>query len=460
MYMPSIFCHEISTSSLKSWMYKVIGFIMIPSLSYAQKPLEMYVQKGLENNLVLQQKNVQLDQAKISLKQAKSLFYPSLDFNVDYTFGTGGRRIDIPIGDLLNDVYSTLNQLTQSSSFPQVENVNEELNPYDFYDARVGARMPIYNREIIRNKRITQRQVNLSEQEVVVYKRDLVRAIKVAYYNFIKAENEVAVYESSIVLLERNKQVNESLIANGRGLKTDLLRVISQLESVNANLELAKNNVKNAGYYLNFLINEPLETPIISTEPGDLIDPERTTNIDGREELVILDEALQINDEIIGLRKDYIVPELGLFVDAGSQAFDFEVNDDSWYVFGGVNMRIPLFQGNNNRYKIQQAKLDKSIQQTELENTKRQLSMAANIALNDMETAFKNHEAAIKRVKASESYFTLVETGFKEGTNSQIELIDAQNQLNSANLQLNISLFDIYAKQAALERQTASYQFQ
>jgi len=448
-----------SVLKLRFLMCLAVGLMLIPALGWAQKPLEIYVQRGLENNLVLKQKNVQLDQAKISLKQAKSLFYPSVDFNVDYTFGSGGRRIDIPIGDLLNDVYSTLNQLTQSSSFPQIENVSEELLPYDFYDARVGARMPIYNREIIRNKRITESQVKMSEQEVMVYKRDLVRAIKVAYYNFIKAENEVAIYESSIVLLKRNKQVNESLIANGSGLRTDLLRVVSQLESVNANLELAKNNLQNAGYYLNFLINEPLESQIISTEAESLVEADSSTNVEGREELIMLKEALEINDEVIGLRKDYIIPELGLFVDAGSQAFDFEVNQDSWYVFGGVNMRIPIFQGNNNRLKIQQAKLDKSLQQTELENTKVQLNMAAKIAFNDMETAFKNHEAATKRVKASESYYTLVEKGFKEGTNSQIELIDAQNQLNSANLQLNISLFDIYAKQAALERQTASYKF-
>src|SRR5690349_13812800 len=91
----------------------------------AQNALEAYVQEGLTNNLVIQQKNISLEQAQTALSIAKSNFLPSVNLLADYTSGKGGRNISLPIGDLLNPVYSSLNQLTQSDGFPQIENVKQ-----------------------------------------------------------------------------------------------------------------------------------------------------------------------------------------------------------------------------------------------------------------------------------------------------------------------------------------------
>ena len=103
----------------------------------AQPVLENYVQEGLKSNLVLQQKNLSLQQAQQSLQIARSYFLPSVTLLTDYTSGEGGRSISIPIGDLLNPVYTSLNQMTQSDAFPQVENVKqfqqeEARHPFDF----------------------------------------------------------------------------------------------------------------------------------------------------------------------------------------------------------------------------------------------------------------------------------------------------------------------------------------
>ena len=46
---------------------------------------------------------------------------------------------------------------------------------------------------------------------------------------------------------------------------------------------------------------------------------------------------------------------------------------------------------------------------------------------------------------------------YKEGIALYIELLDAQNQLVSAQLQANISLYDTLIKQAEIERANASF---
>src|SRR5688500_14228397 len=105
--------------NLKGFLF---GLVLAGStgLVASAQPLEDYGQDGLKSNRVLQQKHISLQQAQQSLKAAKSYFLPTVTVLADYTSGDGGRSIAIPIGDLLNPVYSSLNQMTQSDAFPQV----------------------------------------------------------------------------------------------------------------------------------------------------------------------------------------------------------------------------------------------------------------------------------------------------------------------------------------------------
>ena len=83
----------------------------------AQDILQSYIDEGIESNLALKQENQILEQNIESLKQARSLFFPRVDFNASYTAANGGRTIDVPVGDLLNPVYTTLNQFYRDTKF-------------------------------------------------------------------------------------------------------------------------------------------------------------------------------------------------------------------------------------------------------------------------------------------------------------------------------------------------------
>ncbi len=108
-------------------MYKTIFlWIIMTGLTFQgfsqESILESYIHEGFANNLALKQKQLNYNRSLQVLNQAKALFFPDLGFSARFTVADGGRSIDFPIGDLLNPVYSTLNQLTHSQQFPQVEN--------------------------------------------------------------------------------------------------------------------------------------------------------------------------------------------------------------------------------------------------------------------------------------------------------------------------------------------------
>nr|MBP6722697.1 TolC family protein [Bacteroidia bacterium] len=148
----------------------------------AQSTLDGYIREGLSSNLVLKEKQLGLQRGLLGLQNAKRLFLPSINFNGTYTLAAGGRKIDFPIGDLLNPVYGTLNQLTQSNSFPQIENEQITFLPNNFYDVKVRTTVPIVNSDLIHNRHLQDQNMEMKQAEVDVYRLELVKTIRQGYY--------------------------------------------------------------------------------------------------------------------------------------------------------------------------------------------------------------------------------------------------------------------------------------
>lgn len=442
----------------------IIALILMMVPVMAQQALDSYIDYGLKNNLVLQQKNVTLDKALLSLKIANGLFSPSLTLLGNYTNGEGGRSISFPVGDLLNPVYNTLNQLTGSDNFPQIENVNQNFFPKNFYDVRARASMPILNTDLVYNRKVKADETLLQEYEVAIYKRELVRNIKVAYFNYLGAREGVAIYLSALTRAEEGKRVNESLLANGKGLAAYLLRSQSEIETIRAQLVDAERQQDNAQLYFNFLLNREGQAEIISDyeTAEDLNRAQQqlleSPSINNREELIQIQTLKDLNENLLTMNKLYWAPRISGFVDAGAQAENLNYNTNANYYLVGLQLEMPLFAGFINRNKISQSRLN--IKYTELSEyqVQQSLTMNSQVSRNVMISAVQNYQSAQKQLEAAQSYQRLIEKGYKEGVNTFIEAVDARNQLTSAQLQVTLNQYRILIAQASYERETAAFE--
>src|SRR3546814_10220494 len=126
----------------------LIGMIFF-SIAFGQgNSLVKYIAIGLENNLILEQKNVSFEKAMLGLETAKSFYLPSVSFQTAYSTANGGRNIPLPLGDLLNEAYATLNQLTGTQRFPQLQNESINFLPYNYYDAKIRTRSEEHTSEL------------------------------------------------------------------------------------------------------------------------------------------------------------------------------------------------------------------------------------------------------------------------------------------------------------------------
>lgn len=440
----------------------MVLLLLLAAHVQAQAVLDQYIQEAYQSNLVLKEKKTGLDKSLFAIKEARSLFLPTTWFETQYTLARGGRSIDIPVGDLLNPVYATLNQLTGSNQFPTISNVKEQFLPNNFYDVRIKTTMPILNPDIKINQQIKTQEVQLKENEILIYKRELVKEIKLAYYNLLMSAKAINILESALSVVQQNLRLNQSLLVNGKGLPAYVARAESEVSSVENQLLSARNNEQNAAAYFNFLLNRSL-TEAIVREEASIKDLHLQTLLAGeedvqkREELKSLGIATGISNSVLKMNQSFRKPRLNAFLDLASQGFDFKVDRRSFFYLGGVQLQIPIYSGKRNLYKAEQTGFDIQRIRFQTEQTKQQLQLALFTSRNNVKNAYNSYQASVKQEQAAAQYFKLIDRGFKEGVNSFIEFLDARNQHTGAQLQLSINHYKFLASLAEYERQAATY---
>lgn len=430
--------------------------------SNAQIQLEAYIKQGIASNQSINQQTFLLEKNVHALKEAKTMFLPSVSFSTTYTKADGGRTIDFPTGDLFNAAYATLNQLTGTNSFPQLQNQSITLNPDNFYDAKLHTSMPILNAELVYNKRVKAQQVDLQKAEVNLYKRELVKEIKMAYFKYLKAINAVEIYKSSLRLVQEGQRINTALFNNQKVNRTAVIRSNNEVSKLDASYLSATKTAEAARYYFNFLINRPLTDSILVDEINSLplLDKLLSNQITSREEMTKLQIAKEINSNLNGMAKSYLIPKIGTFLDLGSQAFDWKVNNQSRYYFFGASLEWNLFSSGRNTAKIKQTIADRQAIAAQTDYVQQQLGTELKVKQAEMQSAIAQYKAAETQLKTSKTYYNDMLKLYKEGMAIYIELLDAQNQWIDSQLQTNIALFDTWIAYTAIERANASFNLQ
>jgi len=456
---------------------KLLAFILIMLIiSTAASPaaaqngaLEGYIQAAFKNNQALQQRNFQLEKSMYALEEARGMFLPQVSLLGSYTKSSGGRTIDVPIGDLMNPVYATLNELTGSQKFQSVSNQSFLLNPDNFYDAKVRTSLPLINTEIWYAKQIRQEDITRQQAAVNAYKRQLVKDIKSAYYRYFQAARSVDIYQNALELVLENIRVNESLLKNGVRNSTALTRAKTEQQRTLASITAARNNQQNARSYFNFLLNRQLTDSItmdsaaltvVSDQSVAVSDERRRLDhidISGREELLQLDKTKRIALLQQKQQQAGIIPKVNTFLDLGSQAYNWNFNHNSRYYLWGVNLQWDLFTGGQRRAKAKQAASDAYTAQAMYDETAQNMRLELTTAGNNLQTARSNYQSAQTQLQLSEKYYADQVKVYKEGQLLYLELLDAQQQLTNARLEALQAYAQVQIAQAEIERAQATY---
>jgi len=444
-------------SYLMRFLLSATLFLVPGALLFGQNQiLEEYISEGLLSNQGLKQKQLDYSSNLSALKEAKGLFLPDLSLNARYTVASGGRTIEFPVGDLLNPIYSTLNMLTESETFPEIENQEFPFLRPTEQVTKLTLVQPIFNSEIIANYRIRKQYTEIARIDVDRYKRELIREISKAYYEHQKASNLVRLADTTLSLVTENLRVSQRLYENDKVTIDAVYRSESELSKVEVQRAQANNFLEASRSYFNFLLNRPLETRIelLSMTPVPPVvglDEASMLAVENRNELLQIEQYQQLNVHVTDLHRGKNIPGLFGMVDYGFEGAQYSFTSEDDFVMASLVLKWNLFQGSTNRQKVHQSRIDGEKLDELYSETQQKIRLEVINYYYALQAAYESVQSAQKQTRSAQRAYELINRKYSEGQSSLLELIDARSSLTSAVANSIIAGSDFFSSLADFE---------
>ncbi len=424
------------------------------SAQEAPDPLAGYVREALEANLGLRQERLAAARSEAAVREARGVFLPSVTVDSRYSRLTGG----LNLGDLVNPVNGTLNQLTGTDRFPT--DVDARL-PFA-QETRLRVAQPVFQPAAWQNHRLRRSLRDVQGAAAGTAARQLAADVQTAYLGHARATRVVELHRATLPLLDEALRVSESLVRNGRATPDAVLRARAERSALEQALAEAEGQAAAARRSFNLLLGRGLEAPV-EVLPDSLFAAPLAVSVEeavararaGREELRQGDAGIRAAEAQVGLARAASLPTVAVALDYGFQGSDYRVGKDDDFTVASVVVSWSAFSGGQDGARRRQASLDADRARAGRADAERRVELQVRQAHHAAQVAQRGVTTARDRLAAARRTFQLVSRRYAEGMVAQIELIDARTAYTAAELNLIATRYAAAARRVELERAAA-----
>lgn len=424
-----------------------------------------YVDQAFAANLGLDRERRDVDSARARLEAARGALGPRLDLAARYTVARGGRSIDIPVGDLINPVYSTLNRLTATEQFPAVENQSISFLRRHEQETKLRLLQPLYHPEIRRGVEAGREQAAAAEATLAAFRRELRLEVQRAYFRWQQAGAAVEVFTSAAGVVAEAVRVNRVLVAEEAATEDAVLRLEADAQLIEQQRLAAAADTALATAQLNLLLNRPATAPVEPLAETDLARllgelsrfaaAQSRLAPEGREELVALDHAVQAAEAATRAARAARQPSVSLAVESGLQGESYRTGGGAGFTQASIVAEWNLFDGRRAASRVRVSANEQARAEARRAEVRRQLEIQAEDARRRFDVAVASVAAAASRRAAAERVFALVASRSREGLVNQLGFLDARHDLTAARLNQVAARSQLCIAFAELDRATA-----
>jgi outer membrane protein TolC len=433
--------------------------------------LSTLVEQALDHNAELAGGAAAVEERLARLDAARARYRPSLDFVARYSVADGGRSIDLPIGDLMNPVYGSLEQLT-GTAYPRVENQRIDFLRSPDQETKFVLTQALHDPRIRPGIDASRGAHRSAAAGLDALRARIVRDVRQAYYQWLGAREQLDIVESALELARDNRRVNESLYSNGKVTRDLVLRAEADALALEQQRRAAESGVTLAASYVNLLCNRPFDAalPDAAMDAGSVqrarnalehryggdFTMESLTNVAfaNRPELRQLDAALEASAAELRLANAAHKPSVGLAVEAGVQGEDYAFGSDDRYVLASVVVNFNAFDGGGNRARVREAHAGTAGLRAQRAQAELAIRLDVQTALERLEVADAALATAERRVAAAEAAFDIASRKRDLGQINATEYLDARNAVTAARSNWSLGRADALARLADVEYAT------
>ncbi len=441
---------------MKKYLFTILVFLLAFSGIRAQEVAQLTLNEALlyaiENNVTTKNARLETLISKATVKETTAQGLPQVNgsFNLDY-------NPKIPVVFL-----------------PNQPPFGDPSNPSDVIPARFGVSYSsglgvnvtqmIFDGSFFVGLRAAQTLKQLTDFDLSKAENDVIENVKKAYFGVLVNQERIRLAEANLArtdtLLKETKALNEAGFAE----KIDVSRIQVQRNNTYTQLERARTAWEVSKEILKLQLGMPMSYDILVTETLAELNPQD-------ELLALLVEESQNRVELDQLNTQLELTQLDLknntvqymptidFV--GNMRRSGAGNDlsgvfDSQNWFGssllGLSMNIPIFDGLSKSARIQKNR----VQINQLENQRFFLSESFKNEINTARFNLKNDlnilEVQQDNLKLAQEVYDIARIKYQEGVGSNLEVVQADSDLVTAEINYLAALYDGLISKVNLEK--------
>ncbi len=439
----------------------LIAALFSASICVSQKKwtLKECVDHALDNNITVQQSLLNLELAKLNVKNAKGNFLPNLNtsasqrLNFGSFLGIDGTRIS----------RDTRGNSVSANSSTTLFNGFRNLNTYK--QAKLGVERSQLNLEKIQND-IALFVVN-GYLNVLFAKENLGVAKTQAEISKKQVEAATQRYEAGITakgnLLNAKSTAasdQQNVVRQENVLSIALLNLAQSLQIPSKDFDILEIEINNPSGVLLFNNSDVVYQKALSTQPQiknaelGIIDSEYNIEIAKSFLKPTVNFSFGANTSYQHLqgRKDEItiIDPVTMIPETIPNGFFKQFSDNLGYNFS-LNVNIPIFNRTQSKTNIARQYVNKELSQVSLDNEKLQLKQAIEQAFVDSKAAAKTYEAAKASLEAQREAFKNAQESYNLGASTLFDFDLVRNRLVSAESALIRAKYDFVFKTKVLQ---------
>tara|TARA_B100000131_G_scaffold318994_1_gene363989 strand:- start:3379 stop:4710 length:1332 start_codon:yes stop_codon:yes gene_type:complete len=412
----------------------ILIFFLFPSFLFGQDTslsLDECLQMALSNNENLKNSFLEENVSKMTSREYLSVGFPQIQFET-------GLKYNFEIQKSLIDI---------SKFMPGVpEGTEQEVSFGQKYDGimDLGINQMIFNGSYFVGLAASKALIELSEKQTVRAKVDIIESVKKAYYVVLNTKERLSLVNSNLDRIESLLNDTDILYQNGFVEKLDVDRIKVSFNNLNAEKIKAERlydlSLSVLKFQIGFPVNDKLsvkgsiEDVILSVNEYDI----QSFDYSDRIEHSILNTNKRLKSYDLKNNRSQFLPQIYANLSYGyntsSSEYDLFFNSNRWKNYGTVGLQVivPIFDGFNKRSKINRSKIVVQQVENQIKFLERSIDLQINQNYIELKNAIESLNVSKDNLVLANEVYNVSEKKYKEGVGSNLEVLDSNNALKTA----------------------------
>jgi outer membrane protein TolC len=302
--------------------------------------------------------------------------------------------------------------------------------------------------------------LRVSESQYNAKLIDVVMNIKTTFYGILYTKELLNIVNISYQNAQENLTNVDHLYREGLVSEFTQLDASVRVENIKPQIKQLENTVATATNGLKILLGiSQAENINISggieyvdedlQEVGGLVSKAQSNNLT----IKTLEQVINVNQASVDVSSSDYYPSLAFFANYGINAMSNNFSNFNSFPTSniGLSFSMNLFKGMQTKYQVQEAKIDLTKTQEQILQLKEAIAMQVRNNINELQRIKEDIAAQDRNISVAERAYSLATTRFKEGTGSQLEIMNSDVSLKQAKTNRLESVYNYLNAKAKLD---------